>query len=377
MVACRLLLQGCPIDDYHVYSLLEIIVRVLCNVELQKIGPTARSGGGTFATTPSLFTPSTTSSRMMKKGVKLSSSPRSVISLSALSLLRGGDDVQIDVDSSSSSLDETESFDADINMQRVYGTNNDEESPEAAVVEMTAKKSATLKSKKSDLTYDTSSSSTSTTTTLMSSSRMTLSSVLSPLSSILAAFATFYTRQLSVRPILTKSLTAGIIFMASDYCAQLIERSNNNGTDEDDEKMPLVWSRMVTNFLVGLLVFGPAANVWYSTIFKLLPSTSLVSTLQKAALGQLIFGPAFTSVFFGAGMIQAGSFSVGAWLQKVQQDLPAVWASGLGFWPFVDFISYKIIPVQWIPLFVNFCSFVWTIYLSIVSNRGSSGEDTA
>ena len=166
--------------------------------------------------------------------------------------------------------------------------------------------------------------------------------------------------------------------MASDYCAQLIERNSNNGTDEEDNnKMPLVWSRMVTNFLVGLLVFGPAANIWYSTIFKLLPSTSLISTLQKAALGQLIFGPAFTSVFFGAGMIQAGSFSVGGWLQKVQQDLPAVWASGLGFWPFVDFISYKIIPVQWIPLFVNFCSFVWTIYLSIVSNRGSSGEDTA
>jgi protein Mpv17 len=340
---------------------------------------TARSGGGTFATTPSLFT-SAASSRMMK-GVKLSSSPRSVVSLSALSLLRGGDDdVQIDVESSSSSLDETESFDADINMQRVYGTNNnDEESPEAAAVEMTTKKSSTLKSKKSDLTYDASSSSSTSTTSLISSSRMALSSVVSPLSSILAAFATFYTRQLSVRPILTKSLTAGIIFMASDYCAQLIERSNN-GTDEEDDnnnKMPLVWSRMVTNFLVGLLVFGPAANAWYSTIFKLLPSTSLISTLQKAALGQLIFGPAFTSVFFGAGMIQSASFSVGGWLQKVQQDLPAVWASGLGFWPFVDFISYKIIPVQWIPLFVNFCSFVWTIYLSIVSNRGSSGEDTA
>lgn len=310
----------------------------------------------------------------MMKGVKLSSSPRSVVSLSALTLLRGGDDDQIDA-----SLDETESFDADINMQRVYGTNNndDEESLEAAAVEMTTKKSSnTLKAKKSDLTYDASSSSSTSTTSFMSSSRLALSSVLSPLSSILAAFATFYTNQLSVRPILTKSLTAGIIFMASDYCAQLIERSDN-GTDEDDNnKMPLVWSRMVTNFLVGLLVFGPAANAWYSTIFKLLPSTSLISTLQKAALGQLIFGPAFTSVFFGAGMIQAGSFSFGGWIQKVQQDLPAVWASGLGFWPFVDFISYKIIPVQWIPLFVNFCSFIWTVYLSIVSNRGSSGEDT-
>jgi protein Mpv17 len=292
-------------------------------------------------------------------------SPRSVLCLSELALFRGGE--QNDADVSESSGD-TQSLDADINMQRVYGTNNnhdkdvifDEESTSASV-EMTAK-STSLKSKKSDLTS-------SDGVTLISSSRLALSAALSPISAILATFATFYTQQLSVRPIITKSLTAGIIFMASDYCAQLIERGG-----DDEEKAPLVWSRMLTNFLVGLLVFGPAANAWYSMIFKMLPSTSLFSTLQKAALGQIIFGPAFTSVFFGAGMIQAGSFSVGAWLQKVQKDLPAVWASGLGFWPFVDFISYKVIPVQWIPLFVNFCSFVWTIYLSIVSNR-SRGEE--
>lgn len=282
-------------------------------------------------------------------------SHRSVLCLSELALLRGGDQSDSDVVESSG---DTQSIDADINMKRVYGTNTnngdsiDEESPSASI-EMTDK-ATSLKSKTSDLKSD----------------RMAISAAISPISSIVATFATFYTNQLSARPIMTKSLTAGIIFLASDYCAQLIERDGS----EDAEKAPFVWSRMLTNFLVGLLVFGPAANAWYSMIFKMLPSTSLFSTLQKAALGQIIFGPAFTSVFFGAGMIQAGSFSVGAWLQKVKNDLPAVWASGLGFWPFVDFISYKVIPVQWIPLFVNFCSFVWTIYLSIVSNR-SRGEE--
>lgn len=319
--------------------------------------------GGLFTTTTSA---SSTSARIMRD------SPRSVLCLSELALFRGGEQ-NVDTDAvSSSSGDDTQSLDADINMQRVYGTNNnnviDEESPSASV-EMTAAKpkSTALKSKKSDLT-----SSDNDDVTLISSSRLALSTALSPISSILAPFATFYIRQLSARPTITKSLTAGIIFMASDYCAQMIERGG--GGEEDEDKTPLVWSRMLTNFLVGLLVFGPAANAWYSMVFKILPSTSLFSTLQKAALGQVIFGPAFTSVFFGAGMIQAGSFSVSAWVQKVSKDLPAVWASGLGFWPFVDFISYKVIPVQWIPLFVNFCSFVWTIYLSVVSNR-SRGEE--
>ena len=33
--------------------------------------------------------------------------------------------------------------------------------------------------------------------------------------------------------------------------------------------------------------------------------------------------------------------------------------------PFVDLVSYGFIPAKWIPLFVNSCSFVWTIYLSL------------
>ena len=309
--------------------------------------------------------------------MRVADSPQSVVlSLSELALLRGGEQA----DKVEIIHDDTRSLDADINMQQVYGTNDaiiDEEldpSFNSASVEMITKASTSLKSKKSDLSSDYHHE--SPTTFLPSSRLMTLSSaILSPISSTLATFASIYSHQLSARPLLTKSLTAGIIFMASDYCAQLIERSSEKVVEEDKIMTPLVWSRIFTNFLVGLLVFGPAANLWYSMVFKMFPSTSLFSTFQKAVLGQLIFGPAFTSVFFGAGMIQGGSFSFTGWLQKVHQDLPAVWATGLSFWPFVDFISYKVIPVQWIPLFVNFCSFVWTIYLSIMSNRGRGEED--
>ena len=68
-------------------------------------------------------------------------------------------------------------------------------------------------------------------------------------------------------------------------------------------------------------------------------------------------------------MIQSGTFSLKAWLDKIRTDLPPVWLNGIGYWPIVDFISYKLVPMQWIPLFVNFASFVWTIYLSLMSNR--------
>jgi len=76
----------------------------------------------------------------------------------------------------------------------------------------------------------------------------------------------------------------------SDWCAQLIENGGGNENDTDETiatKNNIVYSRIVMTFLVGLLFFGPAANAWYSMIFKVLPSTSLISTLKKAILGQV------------------------------------------------------------------------------------------
>lgn len=288
--------------------------------------------------------------------MKSGTSSSSLLSFPTLLFLRGG---QQDEDTVSS--DDTIDLDADINMRRSYGTqgsSGDEESSSASV-EMAAKSSLSLE--------DDSTISNPPPSALSSP----LVSVVAPISAALRAAGAFYTHQLVLRPVFTKSLTAGIIFGLSDWCAQLIERDDS----DTENKAPIVFSRVVMTFLVGLLFFGPAANAWYSAVFHYLPSTSLVSTLQKAALGQIFFGPTFTCVFFGAGMIEQGKFSFGAWFQKIREDLPGAWAAGLGFWPLVDFVSYKIIPVQWIPLFVNFCSFVWTIYLSVVSNRSKIVEE--
>jgi len=196
--------------------------------------------------------------------------------------------------------------------------------------------------------------------------------VLSPVKSALAMAATYYTQQLTARPVLTKSMTAAVIFGLSDWCAQLIERE---GSSSDAEKAgSVVFSRVIASFLVGLLFFGPVADWWYGMMFRYLPSTSLVSTLYKALLGQIFFGPAFTCVFFFAGLVQSGTFTLAAWLAKIQTDLFTIWASGLCYWPLVDFVSYKVVPVQWIPLFVNTASFIWTIYLSSVANRSKADE---
>jgi protein Mpv17 len=190
---------------------------------------------------------------------------------------------------------------------------------------------------------------------------------ISPLTIALQNAGTSYSNALTAYPILTKSLTACLTFLLSDYTAQYVERPSSDDTERKNWKFN--WTRTFTSAAVGLLYFGPAAHAWYEMIFTLLPGTTLFSTLQKAILGQLIFGPAFTCVFFATFLLQDGSFSIGNWVKKIKSDLPGAWLAGVGFWPLVDFVSFALVPIKFIPLFINLMSFIWTIYLSMVASR--------
>jgi protein Mpv17 len=194
-----------------------------------------------------------------------------------------------------------------------------------------------------------------------------LAMMATPVMALLTTASKFYSQQLEQSPIVTKSCTAGVIFALSDYLAQRLENKNNK-----DKKEPFNYKRFSASTLVGLLYFGPAAHYWYDMIFKLLPGTGILSTLYKAFWGQAIFGPLFTCIFFATSLLQAGTFSLGNWASKIKTDLPGAWLAGASFWPLVDLVSYSVVPVKYIPLFVNMCSLVWTIYLSTIANRSRS-----
>ena len=48
----------------------------------------------------------------------------------------------------------------------------------------------------------------------------------------------------------------------------------------------------------GLLILGPSLHFWFNFMSKLFPKRDLLSTLKKMAMGQTIYGPALTVVFF-------------------------------------------------------------------------------
>ena len=164
--------------------------------------------------------------------------------------------------------------------------------------------------------------------------------------SALKYFGTSYSQAVRIRPILTKSATAMVTFGLSDWTAQYIESSSSSQQSSPPSKENKInWKRLLFSAGVGLFYFGPAAHYWYEAIFALLPGMSLSSSIVKAILGQLIFGPLFTCVFFASSLLQDNAFTFQQWFTKIRKDLPGAWLAGLGFWPIVDLISYNWIPI--------------------------------
>ena len=95
---------------------------------------------------------------------------------------------------------------------------------------------------------------------------------------------------------------------------------------------------------------------------------SMLSILQKAALGQFFFAPPLFCVFFAAALIQSGQFTLTNWIQKIRQDLLKGWVGGLGFWPIINYISYGYVPPKYIPLFINLMGLIFNIYVSLIAN---------
>ena len=152
---------------------------------------------------------------------------------------------------------------------------------------------------------------------------------------------------------MTKSLTAGLTFFLSNYCAQRIESTSSSPSEDrkitrnttgQEPWCPVPWD---CSTLVQRHAHACCEWIFTRHITRLL-------CRQKAALGQVIFGPSFTCVFFAISLRQSGSFTLWNWLTKIKNDLPFI--SGAGFWPLVDLDSYSLIPIKFIPLFINMCS---------------------
>ncbi|XP_028792459.1 PXMP2/4 family protein 1-like [Neltuma alba] len=103
-------------------------------------------------------------------------------------------------------------------------------------------------------------------------------------------FVSWYLRKLETQPIITKSITSSLIFIAADLTSQTITMPS--------ESAPYDLKRTLSMGTYALFIMGPSQHMWFNFLSKVLPKTDVPSTLKKIFMGQRVFGPIINTVFF-------------------------------------------------------------------------------
>lgn len=56
--------------------------------------------------------------------------------------------------------------------------------------------------------------------------------------------------------------------------------------------------RMLCIAAYGMLMLGPSQHLWFNSVSKVLPKQDVLTTLKKLFIGQAVYGPSITSIFF-------------------------------------------------------------------------------
>lgn len=62
----------------------------------------------------------------------------------------------------------------------------------------------------------------------------------------------------------------------------------------------------------GMFILGPSLHFWFNFVSKLFPKRDFITTFKKIIMGQTLYGPAMTVLFFSlnAGLQGAHKFLV-------------------------------------------------------------------
>ncbi|ESQ51078.1 hypothetical protein EUTSA_v10022822mg [Eutrema salsugineum] len=178
-------------------------------------------------------------------------------------------------------------------------------------------------------------------------------------SSSSVGFVGWYLGMVKSRPVLTKSVTSSLIYIAADLSSQTISKNSSESYD-------LVRTARMAGY--GLFVLGPTLHYWFNFMSRLFPKQDLITTFKKMAMGQAIYGPSMTVIFFSLNAFLQGE-SGSDILARLKRDVLPAMFNGVMYWPICDFMTFRFFPVHLQPLVSNSFSYLWTIYMTYMANR--------
>ena len=174
---------------------------------------------------------------------------------------------------------------------------------------------------------------------------------------------TLYGRCYNKSPTLTSAVVGCVLFALGDITRQqIVEKKGRNHELRETLRMGTL----------GLIWVGPVINTWYMILEKIVRMPGTRGVLIKIACDQLLFAPVLilTIVSFLKKPVDKEEFK-----QVVSTEYLTVLKTNYFFWPLVQFITFRFVPLSLRVVWVNAVSVVWNTFISWVMYGNKKSQD--
>ena len=175
-----------------------------------------------------------------------------------------------------------------------------------------------------------------------------------------------YNDALSKSPLLTKSITAGVIAFTADIICQTYFP-----TSIEDLQKPISdrinWRRTANFTVLNIFVVAPSLHYWYSFLATRVVGTGFLPTIKRVALDQAIFAPFIVHVILAGNLLLEGKADLIP--EKLRADGFSTLLANYSLWIPAQLINFRFVPPQFQVLWANFVGFFWNLYLSNAANK--------
>lgn len=181
-----------------------------------------------------------------------------------------------------------------------------------------------------------------------------------------------YNIALEEQPLLTKSITAGVILGAADLAGQALE---NSGKEDDETTIDV--ARFVRFAFFGFILQAPWNHFYYLMLDGALPPTPdpfTATTGIKVVIDQFVQAPIFTVlIFYFLGILEGKS--TGDVKDQLDRDYKDTMLANWKLWVPATAVNIAFCPPVLRVLFLNCVFFFWSIYLSLKLNGDGDADD--
>ena len=158
-----------------------------------------------------------------------------------------------------------------------------------------------------------------------------------------------YAHYLERYPLVTKSITSGLILLGGDefffsslLCIDPWLIIGDIACQTLITKEKLNYERALKFSLLGSFYIGPALHYWYGFLVKTFPRTSVTQVIQRVATDQFLFTPLMLSSFLSAILTLDGKSNEIA--SKLKSDFIPTLMVNYTVWIPAMFINFKFVP---------------------------------